>query len=71
MSWIPTQDVPGGLDGKVSVYNVGDLSLIPGSGRPPGEGNSYPPQYSGLENFMDREAWQTTQSVGLQRVGHD
>ena len=26
----------------------------------PGEGNSYPFQYSGLENFMDRGAWQAT-----------
>ena len=29
------------------------LCLIPGSGRSPGEGNSYPLQYSGLENSMD------------------
>ena len=28
--------------------------MIPGSGRSPGEGNSYPLQYSGLENSMDR-----------------
>ena len=33
--------------------NVGDLGLIPGSGRSPGEGNGYPLQYSGLENSMD------------------
>ena len=26
-------DFPGGSDGKVSVYNVGDLGSIPGSGR--------------------------------------
>ena len=25
-------DFPGGSDGKASVYNVGDLGLIPGSG---------------------------------------
>ena len=30
---------PGGSDGKVSAYNVGDLGSIPGSGRSPGEGN--------------------------------
>ena len=29
---------------------MGDLCLIPGLGRSPGEGNSYPLQYSGLEN---------------------
>ena len=32
---------------------VGDLGLIPGLGRSPGEGNGYPLQYSGLENSMD------------------
>ena len=51
---------PGGSDGKASVYNAGDLSLIPGSGRFPGEGNSNPLQYSGLENSMDRGVWQAT-----------
>ena len=30
---------PGGSDGKVSACNVGDLGLIPGLGRSPGEGN--------------------------------
>ena len=33
---------PGGLDGKASVYNVGDLGSIPGLGRSPGEGNGNP-----------------------------
>ena len=37
-----------------------DLDLIPGLGRSPWEGNSYPLQYSCLENSMDRGAWQTT-----------
>ena len=31
---------------------MGDLGLIPGLGRSPREGNSYPLKYSGLENFM-------------------
>ena len=44
---------PGGSAGKESACNVGDLGLIPGLGRSPGEGNSYPLQYSGPENFMD------------------
>ena len=35
-----------GSDGKASAYNVGDLGLIPGSGRFPGEGNGNPRQYS-------------------------
>ena len=34
---------------KASVYNVGDLGLIPGSGRSPGEGNGNPLQYYCLE----------------------
>ena len=34
----------------------GDMGLIPGSGRSPGEGNGNPPQYSCTENSMDRGA---------------
>ena len=51
---------PGGSEGKESVYNAEDLGLIPGSGRSPGEENSYPFQCSCLPNTMDRGAWQTT-----------
>ena len=50
-------DFPGGSDGKVSVYNVGDLGLIPGLGRIPGEGNGNPLQYSCLENPTDGGDW--------------
>ena len=50
-------DFPGGSDGKASVYNVGDLGSIPGLGRSLGEENSYPLQYSFLENSTDRGAW--------------
>ena len=39
--------------GKESACNVGDLGSIPGLGRSPRKGNSYPYQYSGLENSMD------------------
>ena len=39
--------------GKESACNVGDLGLIPGLGRSPGEGKGYPHQYSGIENSMD------------------
>ena len=48
---------------KESACNVGDLSSIPGLGRSPGEGKSYPLQCSGLENSMD--------CMGLQRAGHN
>ena len=44
---------PGGSASKESACNAGDLGSIPGLGRLPGEGNSYPLQYSGLENSMD------------------
>ena len=39
--------------GKESTCNAGDHASIPGPGRSPGEGKSYPLQYSGLENSMD------------------
>ena len=63
-------DFPGGSDGKVSAYNVGDVGSIPGSRRSPGERNGNPLQYSCLENPMDRGAWQATVH-GLARVGHN
>ena len=48
---------PGGSDDKESACNVGNSSSIPGMRRSPGKGNGYPPQYSCLENSMDRGAW--------------
>ena len=52
-----------GISGSFSIWhhpracNVGDLGLIPGLGRSPGEGNGYPLQYYWVENPMDRGAW--------------
>ena len=43
-------DFPSGSDSKASAYNVGDLGLIPGLGRSPGEENGNPLQHSSLEN---------------------
>ena len=40
--------------------DVGDLALIPGSGRSPGRGNGSPLQCSCLDNPMDRGAWWAT-----------
>jgi len=37
-----------------------DSGSVPGSGRSPGEINGNPPQYSCLENPMDRGAWRAT-----------
>ena len=54
--WLPATVfpfLPCGSAGKESTCNAGDPGAIPGLGRSPGEGNSYPLQYSGLENSMD------------------
>ena len=51
--WFFLLGVPGGSAGKESTCNAGDLGLVPGLGRSPGEGNGYPLQCSGLENAMD------------------
>ena len=48
---------PGGSEVKAAACSVGDLGLIPGSGRSPGEGNGNSLQYSCLENPMDGGAW--------------
>ena len=37
--------------------DAGDVGLIPGLGRSPGEENGKPLQYSFLENLMDRGPW--------------
>ena len=52
---------PGGSDEKEFTWNAGDLGSIPRFGRSPGEGNSYPLQYSGLKNSMDGVAKNRTQ----------
>ena len=50
----------GGSVLKSLIVNAGDVGLIPGMGRSPGEGNGNPLQYSSLGNPMDRGAWQAT-----------
>ena len=62
ISFLPRSGVNQGVgsDGKESAYNVGDLGLIPGSGRSPEEGNGYLLQYSCLENPLDSGAWWAT-----------
>ena len=49
-------DFPGGLVVKNLNASGGDVGLVPGLERSPGEGNGNLFQYSCLENFMDREA---------------
>ena len=64
-----TTDFPGGSAGKESAYNVGDLCLIPGLGRCPGEGKGYQLQYSGLENPTDTGGcWATVHGVTKNRT---
>ena len=61
VSWnsqIPTP--PGGSAVKESACSAGDLGSSSGLGRSLGEGKGYLLQYSGLENSMDRGAWQAT-----------
>ena len=48
---------PGGSAVKATACNAGNLGLIPGSGRYPGEGNGNLLQYSCMGNPMDRGAW--------------
>ena len=43
----------GGSAGIESACDVGDLGLIPGWERSPGEGKGYSLQYAGLANSMD------------------
>ena len=57
MTWyckLTHKGFPGNSDGKETACNAGDLGLIPGSGRSPGERNDYPLQCSCLENPMDK-----------------
>ena len=51
---------PGDSVVKNLPTNAGDVGLILGSGRSPGEGNGNPLQYSFQENSMDRGAWKAT-----------
>ena len=44
---------PGGSADEESACNAGDMGSFPGLRSSPGEGNSYPLPYSGLENSMD------------------
>ena len=50
--------------------SAGNADIVPGLGRPPGEGNGNPLWYSGLGNPMNRGAWLATVHRS-QRVGHD
>jgi len=61
---------PGSAISKETACSAGVPGSIPGSGRPPGEGNGNPLQYSCLENPMHRGAWQAL-AHGVARVRHN
>ena len=64
-----TMSKAGGSDGKASACNVGDLSLIPGLGRSPGEGNGNSPSILAWRIPWTEELGRL-QSMGSQRFGH-
>ena len=57
---VPVQQWNEGADAGQSILYPPHLGSIPGLGWSCGEGHGYPLQYSGLENSMDRGAWQAT-----------
>ena len=59
-SGTPTLGFPGDSVVKNLLVNEGNMGLIPGLERSPGEGNGNLLQYSCLGNPMDRGAWQAT-----------
>jgi len=59
----PKMGFPGGTSGKKPAHQcrrLKDTGLSPGLGRSLGGWHGNPPQYSCLENPMDRGAWRTT-----------
>ena len=60
MCYISGRGFSGGSVVKNLPANAGDLGLVPGLRRSPGEGNGNPLQYSCLENSTDRGAWWAT-----------
>ena len=61
---------PGGSEGKVSAYNVGDLGSIPVSGRSPGEGNGNPSSILAWRIPWTEEPGRL-HCIGSQKVKHD
>ena len=58
------------VNNSQAMQEMGDVSLVSGSGRSPGGGNGDILQYSCLGNPVDRGAWQVTVR-GITRVRHD
>ena len=60
----------GGSAGKDSAGNMEDLGSIPELRISPGEGNGYPLQYSGLENFVDHGVHRESDTVEQLSITH-
>ena len=65
----PLKGFPGGSDGKETACNVGDLGLIPGLGRSPGEGNVHSTILAWRIPWTEETG--RLQSMGSQRIGHN
>ena len=60
---------PGGSDGKESASNAGNLGLIPGLGRSPGEGHRQPtPVFLLGESPWGRKEWNTIERLSRDRT---
>ena len=70
----PFQGFPGGATGKEPASQDRRHKrpgFIPRLGRSPGRGHGNPLQFSGLENPMDRGAWQATIHGIAKSLGHN
>ena len=56
--------------GRRTIANAGDADSIPGLGRPLGEGNGNPHQYSCLEKSHGQRSLMGYNPWGRKRVGH-
>ena len=66
--WPAANCFPGAVSGKEPSCQCRRPGFNPGRGRPPGEGNGNPLQYSCLEHSMDREAWQVKSPEGRREL---
>ena len=67
----PLQGFPGGSAVKYPPANAGDMGLIPGWEKSPGEGNGNPLQYSCLGKSHGQGSLVGYSPRGCKRAGHD
>ena len=76
LNWLMTyMGFSGGLDGKESACNTGDLGSIPGSARSPGEGHGYhqvflPGEFQGRRNLVRYSPWSHKESDMTEKLTH-